>query len=108
MALKDTELQVVSIAATGILTVALFIPVLFFTESAKADGPQLKDMEAIEATIAYRKTPQKQPQKHTEPPPTIEKPEGVSHDENKKPPEKKDVKPPDAKVDPKADPFAKF
>ena len=108
MALKDTEMQVVSMALAAILTGALFVPILFFTESAKADGPQLKNMEAIEATIAYRKTPQKQPQKVTQQAP-VEKPEGVSHDENKKPPEKKpDEKKPDAKVDPKADPFAKF
>lgn len=108
MPLKDTEMQVVSIAATALLTAALFVPVLFLTEKAKDDGPQLKEMQVIEATIAYKKSPNKQPQKQTQPTPTIDKPEGVSRDENKKPPEKKEEKKPEqAKVDPN-NPFGKF
>ena len=108
MSLKDSQISVVSGIATAVLTAGLFVPLLWFTEKAEAQGPQLRDMEAIEATIAYKKTPIKQPQKQTTPQPTIDKPEGVSHDENKKPPEKKDEKKPDnAKVDPN-NPFGKF
>jgi hypothetical protein len=108
MSLKDPEMRVLSMVATGALTAGLFVPLLWFTDKAEAKGPELKDMEAIEATIAYKKTPIKQPQKQTQPTPTIEKPEGVSHDETKKPDEKKDEKKPDnAKVDPK-NPFGKF
>lgn len=109
MALKDTEMHVLSIAGAAIVTAALFVPVLFFTDAAKDDGPQLKDMQVIEATIAYKKSPTKQPQKQTQPTPTIDKPEGVSRDENKKPPEpkKEEKKPEQAKIDPN-NPFGKF
>jgi hypothetical protein len=108
MALKDTEMHVLSIAGAAIVTAALFVPVLFFTDAAKDEGPQLKEMQVIEATIAYKKSPTKQPQKQTQPAPTIDKPEGVSRDENKKPPEKKEEKKPEqAKVDPN-NPFGKF
>src|ERR1041385_5521252 len=47
-------------------TAGLFVPLLWFTDKAEAQGPQLRDMEAIEATIAYKKTPIKQPQKQSE------------------------------------------
>ena len=39
-------------------------------------------MESIEASVAYKKSPQKQPQKPTSQP-EVKKPEGVSHDEKK-------------------------
>jgi hypothetical protein len=107
MSLKDPEMHILSIIGAAALTGGLFVPMLWFTNKAEAEGPQLKDMEAIEATIAYKKTPTKQPQKQTQPQPTIDKPEGVSHDENKKPPEKKDEKKPEAKLDPN-NPFGKF
>jgi hypothetical protein len=109
MALKDTEMHVLSIVGAAIVTAALFVPVLFFTDAAKDEGPQLKEMQVIEASIAYKKSPNKQPQKQTQPTPTIDKPEGVSRDENKKPPEQKkeEKKPEQAKVDPN-NPFGKF
>jgi hypothetical protein len=62
MALKDTEMHVLSIAGAALVTAALFVPVLFFTDAAKDDGPQLKEMQVIEASIAYKKSPNKQPQ----------------------------------------------
>lgn len=108
MALKDTEMHVLSIAGAALLTAALFVPMIWFTDKAEDEGPQLREMQVIEATIAYKKSPVKQPQKQTQPTPTIDKPEGVSRDENKKPPEKKDEKKPEkAKVDPK-NPFGEF
>jgi hypothetical protein len=107
MSLKETEMQILSLVGAAALTAGLFVPMLWFTEKQEAEGSQLKDMEAIEATIAYKKSPAKQPQKPVEAQPTIEKPEGVSRDENKKPDEKKDEKKPEAKVDPD-NPFGKF
>ena len=56
-------MHVMSLFGAGLITAALFVPMLWFTNAADAEGPQLKDMQVIEATIAYRKTPQKQPQK---------------------------------------------
>jgi hypothetical protein len=106
MSLKDAEMQVVSIAGAAILCGSLIVPILWFTDAAAVDGPVLKDQEVIEATIAYRKTPQKQPQKKFQNP-DVEKPQGVSHDENKKPDEKKDEEKKPAKPDEK-DPFGKF
>lgn len=108
MALKDTEMHVLSIAGAALVTAALFVPMIWFTDAAEDKGGELKDYQVIEATIAYKKSPTKQPQKQSQPTPTIDKPEGVSRDENKKPPEKKEEKKPEqAKVDPN-NPFGKF
>jgi hypothetical protein len=94
MSLKDAEIHVVSILGASILAAALAVPTLWLTSAKGIEEAPLKEQEVIEATIAYRKTPQKQPQKKTAPPP-VEKPEGVSRDENKKPVEdKKDEKKP--------------
>lgn len=98
MALKDSEMQVVSIFGTGLLVGALFAPILVFANAGA--GPAKPDnLVAIEASIAYSKTPQKQPQKKIVAP-DVEKPEGVNRDEKKKPDEKKpDDKKPDKKPD---------
>lgn len=105
MALKDNEIQGVSVFGTAVLTAALVLLVLFSANASVAKQPA-DNLVAIEASIAYSKTPQKQPQKKFKAPEEV-KTEGVSHDENKKPEEKKpDEKKPE-KVDPK-DPFAKF
>ena len=61
----------------------------------------------IEATIAYRKSPTEAAAEADRAARRRRKPEGVSHDENKKPPEKKDEKKPEAKPDPN-DPFGEF
>jgi hypothetical protein len=107
MSLKDAEMQMVSLFGALALSASLVVPIVWFTKAAASEGPILKEQEVIEATIAYRKTPQKQPVKLTAPTPTV-KPEGVSHDENKKVEEKKDdKKPPEAKPDPN-NPFGKF
>lgn len=105
--MKDSEIQVVSVFGTALLTAALFAPVLFFTEAAEAHKPEFGEMEAIEASVAYKKVPQKQPQKQLKEKQPVEKPEGVSHDEQKKPPEKKDEPKKPAKKD-DTDPLAKF
>lgn len=95
MALKDNEMQLVSILGAGIVTAALFMPVVLFAKS-DTKKPAEENLVAIEASIAYSKTPQKQPQKKFKQPDEV-KPEGVSHDETKKPEDKK--KDPDKKPD---------
>jgi outer membrane biosynthesis protein TonB len=60
-------------------------------------GPALEDMEAIEASLAVRKKPQKQPQKKIEEKQIEQKPEGVSRDETKKVEEKVCTKDKDCK-----------
>ncbi len=105
--MKDGEIKALSAFGTVAITAALFAPVLFFTEAAQAHKPEFGEMEAIEASVAYKKTPQKQPQKQVKEKQPVEKPEGVSHDEQKKPPEKKDEpKKPAKKED--TDPLQKF
>ena len=107
MALRDTEMRVMSFLGASVITAALFVPMMWFTNAAEAEGPQLKDMQVIEATIAYRKTPTKQPQKQRKQVEEV-KPEGVSHDEKKKVEEKKkEEKKPEPKPDDK-NPFGKF
>lgn len=107
MSLSDGEMQVVSLLGAGIVPAVLILPAVWLTTARPLEAPILKDQQVIEATIAYRKTPQKQPQKKTAPPP-VEKPEGVSRDENKKPVEpKKEEKKPQAKPDPN-NPFGEF
>src|SRR4249920_2006008 len=107
--MKDGEIQAVSLFGTLVLTAGLFAPVVFMTEKAEAKKTDFGEMEAIEASVAYKKTPMKQPQKKVQAPDPVEKPEGVSHDENKKPEAKKPEEP--KKTPPKpdnTDPLAKF
>jgi hypothetical protein len=104
MSLKDGEMQVVSLFGALVLSGALIVPVVYFTEAAEAGAPPLANREVLSATLAYKKTAVKQPQKLRDQPDVV-KPQGVSHDENKKVEEKKDEKKPkDPKVDSK-DPF---
>lgn len=97
MALKDSEMKAVAMAGTVVLVGALFAPVVVFA-NAGASKHDDDNLVAIEASIAYSKTPQKQPQKKFKQPDEV-KPEGVSHDPDKKPDEKKDEKKPDKKPD---------
>lgn len=106
MSLEDTEMHVFSLFGAGILSAALIVPVVWFSDDVGASTPPLADdRQVIEATLAYRKKPMKQPQKRRD---VVEevKPVGVSRDENKKVEEKKEDKKEDKKVvvDPK-DPF---
>jgi hypothetical protein len=84
--------------------VVVLITIMARDASAAANkGPNLDDMESIEASLAYKKPTPKQPQKPKQAPPPDVKPEGVSHDEQKKPDEVKKpdepVKKPDQTVD---------
>jgi hypothetical protein len=96
MALKDNEMHTVSILGAGILTALLFLPPVLLGTRRSAK-PADENLVAIEASIAYSKTPQKQPQKKFKQPDEV-KPEGVTHDEKQKPEEQK-KKGPDKKPD---------
>ena len=84
MSFKESEMQTISVLATVIVTGALFLPVLYLTEKADDVKSKFDDMESIEASVAFKKEPKKQPQKQTSQP-EIKKDDTVSHDENKKP-----------------------
>ena len=89
MSLKDSDMHVVSVIGAGALSAALIVPVLWFTDAAIVK-PQLKDdRQVLEATLAFKKSPTKQPQKQFDQPDVV-KPVGVSHDETKKVEEKKE------------------
>lgn len=106
MALKEAEMQAVSLLGAFAISAALIVPVVWFSDQPPPkSGPVIKDLEVIEATLAFKseKAP-KQPQKKFDNP-EVAKPEGVSRDENKKVEEKK--KDDKGKVDPK-DPFKDF
>ena len=109
MSMNDGGMHAISGVVTGLVTLSLFATVIYLTPKAEARRSILDDnMEAIEASVAYTKTPKKQPQKKFRAPDPVEKPQGVSHDEKQKPVEKKkeeDKKPP--KPDDK-DPFKNF
>jgi len=78
---------------TIVLAGALFGTVLYLTETAEAShDPPLKEMMTIEASLARKAEKKQQPQKELKTPEPEVKPEGVSRDENKKPPDKKPTK----------------
>lgn len=81
-----------------VVTAALSVPMVFLVDKKSDDGPVLDNMESIEASLAYKKpNAPKQPQKQKRAPVPETQPEGISHDENKKP----DPKEPDKKDPPK-------
>ncbi|HEY1557468.1 MAG TPA: TonB C-terminal domain-containing protein [Kofleriaceae bacterium] len=107
MSLSENQMHAVSGILTVVLSVALFVPAVFLTKKAEAHKPILSDdMESIEASVAYKKSPKKQPQKKIRAPDPVVKPEGVSHDDKKKPLEPKPDEPKPKKPDDVKDPFA--
>lgn len=86
MSFKNGEMHAMAMLGACLLTAGIAAPTFYFAGSAGADtGPVIQDMEAIEASIAVRKKPAKQPQKKVQAPPPEVKPEGVSRDETKLP-----------------------
>jgi hypothetical protein len=96
MSFKDGEMHVVALFGAVFVTVGLVAPVMWYADDASASTTQEPpiNMEAIEASIAIAKSPQKQPQKEFRAPEET-KVEGVSHEDKPKPPEdkKKEDKP---------------
>ena len=84
MSLKNGEMHVISALGAAVLSIAVVVPTVWFAEAKNVEAaPLLEDMEAIEASLAVKKAPAKQPQKKIEEKPPEVKPEGVSKDEKK-------------------------
>ncbi len=108
MSLRDNDITVVSIVATAVVSGALFALMVYMQVEKVDVKPDLGNENVIEASIAYRSAPHKQPQKEFKPPDPVVKPVGVSHDDKAKPVEpKKDPpkKPDDKTVDQKLNQF---
>ena len=84
MSFKNGEMHTISVLGAVVVTVSFFLPVLFLTERVDTPKIKLDDMESIEASIAYKKTPQKQPQKKTSQP-EQKKADAITHDDKAKP-----------------------
>jgi outer membrane biosynthesis protein TonB len=111
MSLNNGQLHGVAFVGTFVLAGALLVMTLYLTEvSEAAPEPPLKEMVAIEASLARKAEKKQQPQKEAKPPEPEVKPPGVSHDENKKPPEKKPEEPKKPRKPPEkpVDPFSHF
>jgi hypothetical protein len=84
MSFTDSEMHVVAGIGACIFTAALSLPtVLFPPQSAGPDSSDKMDKVVIEASLAMRKTPKKQPQKDFRQPDAPDKPIGVSKDDKK-------------------------
>jgi len=96
MSFNNAQLHGLALVGTFVLTGALFGGTLYMTEAAGAPHePELKEMVAIEASLARKSVKKQQPQKELKAPEPPVKPEGVSRDENRKPLDKpKDDKKP--------------
>jgi outer membrane biosynthesis protein TonB len=111
MSFNNGQMHGLALISTFVLSGALFGGTLYMTETAEPDHqPELKEMVTIEAALARKSEQKKQPQKELKAPEPEVKPEGVSHDETKKPPEKpKEEKPkPKPKPDDKPIDIHKF
>lgn len=90
MSFTNGQMHGVALAGAIALSGALFGGTLFLTKAAEVvHQPELKDLITIEASLARKSTKKRQPQKVLKAPEPPVKPEGVSRDEHKKPPEKK-------------------
>lgn len=85
MSIKDSEMHLVAVIGACVLTAALSIPTILWasTTSSGLDEDEGEEKVVIEASLAMRKSPKKQPQKEFKQPDKPEKPTGVSKDENK-------------------------
>ena len=103
MSFNNNQMHGLALAGTIVLSGALFGGTLYLTKAVEAaHQPELKEMITIEASLARKSEKKRQPQKELKTPEPTVKPEGVSHDENKKPPDKpedKKPKPDDKPVD---------
>jgi len=126
MSFNNSQLHVFAFAGTIVFAGGLLGATAFLARPVEASHePPLKEMMTIEASLARKSEKKVQPQKEQKapqppPPPEIKepdpkapdpvvKPEGVSHDENKKPPDKpKDDKKPPRKPDDKPVDLSKF
>jgi outer membrane biosynthesis protein TonB len=100
MSLNNNQLHGFALVGTLGFSAALFGGTLYLTQTvAPTHEPPLKEMMTMEASLARKSEKRKQPQKEVQAPEETAKPEGVSRDAEKKPPDK----PKDEKKPPKAD-----
>jgi len=84
MSINDSEMHLVAAIGACVLTAALAVPtVLWATSTSSGVDDESEEKVVIEASLAMRKTPKKQPQKEFRQPVAPDKPVGVSKDENK-------------------------
>jgi outer membrane biosynthesis protein TonB len=85
MSFKDNELHLVAALGACVVLAALTVPVVVFAggngESSSNEPPL--QMDAIEASIAYKKAPAKQPQKKQREPDPVDKPDAISRSDDK-------------------------
>lgn len=109
--MRESQMHAFAAFSALALTSALITAATRMTDAQADTAAPLEDMEAIEASLAYKKpNAPKQPQKKKVAPPPEVKPDGVSRDENKKPldePKKPEDKKP-IKSDTPVDPLAKY
>ena len=90
MSFNNSQLHGFALAGTTVLAGALFGGTLYLSEAAGGPHePELREMVAIEASLARKSVKKQQPQKELKTPEAPVKPEGVSRDENRKPLDKK-------------------
>lgn len=83
--MRDVEMHAMAALGATLLSAALAVPTVWFTDARAQTGPVLENMESIEAALAYKKpNAPKQPQKQRQAPSPEVKPQGVSRDEHKK------------------------
>src|SRR5262245_5718527 len=103
--MSDSAIHFAAGFGTLLVTAALSASVTIFHAGRVLDtGPNIAEMESIEASLAYKKSDptKKQPQKKVRAPVPEDKPEGVSRDDTKTPLE------PDKKEEPKRKPDENF
>jgi hypothetical protein len=85
MSLGDGEINAFAISGTVVLSLAFSLPMVFVPSCREsiAGADDAKDKVVIEASLAMRKSPKKQPQKQFRQPDAPDKPQGVSRDDKK-------------------------
>jgi hypothetical protein len=102
MSFKDGEMHTLAAIGACVLSAALGGGLYVYSGEAKAatkSEPELQDLEAIEASIATHRKPQKLPQKEYKEAPPEQQPDKVSRTADKLPDPPKD-KPNEPKIDP--------
>ncbi len=111
MSFNNRQLHGFAVVGTFVIGGSLLFATLYLTGAAEASHePELKEMVTIEASLARKSVKKQQPQKQVQAPEPTVKPEGVSHDETKKPldtPKPEEPKKP-AKPDAKPVDISKF
>lgn len=86
MSIRDSEMHIIAAVGACVLTVLVSVPAAIWASNSSGPGDDADDAKnkvVIEASLAARKTPKKQPQKQFKETETPDKPTGVSKDENK-------------------------